>query len=238
LPLSNQLQAWNDCHRQRLAPTLIRRRRQRLARKVRRQNFAGHNVLLRLLMLRAVEAPPLVCLLALALPAAIAAEEAAVTFSTLTNVGDFWGGYHLTVNGVVEVCPRSPPNLLPFTEDTLLCTANGTMMLTTDGGRSWNHSGLSEVMRPFLPPPKWMQRIGPAGKPTTAAATWVGVNPVGTYICDYPKLGPCDRTADPPLPIVGEANHSYCDWGLDDATQLPVVYCGEREASVAVQTWR
>ena len=163
-------------------------------------------------------------------------QAAAVTFGALTNVGDFWSG-NLTINGVIEICPRSPPNLLPFTEDTLLCTANGTMMLTTDGGKSWHHQDASEVMRPFLPPPKWMQRIGAAGKPTTAVASWVGINPVSVYLCDYPKKGPCDRTTNPPSPIVGAANHSYCSWGLDDTTKLPVVFCGEREASVAVQTW-
>ena len=144
------------------------------------------------------------------------AEQVPVTFSTLTNLGDFWLGGE---NGpapwgthVVEVCPRSPPNLLPFTEDTLLCTANGTMMLTTDGGKSWNHSGLPEVMRPFLQPPKWRMRIGHAGhfgNETSAAAKWVGVNPVGTYICDYPKMEACDRTTTPTPPIVGAANHSF-----------------------------
>jgi len=175
----------------------------------------------------------------LALPQTTVAEQQAdaVTFSALTNVGDFWGGYHLTINGVVEVCPRSPPNLLPFTEDTLLCTANGTMMLTTDGGKSWMHQNASEVMRPFLPAPKWMQRIGPPGKPTSALAKWVGINPVSVYVCDYPKMGPCDRTTSPPSPIVGAANHSFCDWGIDDKTKVPVVFCGKREEDVAVQTW-
>jgi hypothetical protein len=91
-------------------------------------------------------------------------------------------------------------------------------------------------MRPFLQPPKWRQRIGPAGKPATAAAKWVGVSPGYGYMCDYPKKGPCDRATTPPAPVVGAANHSYCDWGIDDTTKLPVVYCGEREG-IAVQTW-
>jgi hypothetical protein len=41
--------------------------------------------------------------LLLLLQAVTATQASGVTFSTLTNLGDFWGGYHATVNGVVEV---------------------------------------------------------------------------------------------------------------------------------------
>ena len=129
---------------------------------------------------------PLALLLLLAQGAATATDGGGgVTFSALTKLGDFWLG-GTTVNGVVEICPRSPPNLLPFTLDTLLCTANGTFMITSDGGKTWGLSGLPEELRPFIAPPPWRQRIGPAGKPTTASAIWVGVNPSGPVISGEP----------------------------------------------------
>ena len=36
---------------------------------------------------------------------------------------------------------------------------------------------------------------------------------------------PACSTATPPPPIIAPPNHSYCDWGIDDRTHLPVVFC-------------
>lgn len=44
------------------------------------------------------------------------------------------------------------------------------------------------------------------------------------YLCDYPGKPACS-TATPPPAIVAPDNHTYCDWGLDDKTKLPVVFC-------------
>ena len=164
-------------------------------------------------------------LLQLLVPLLLVQQQVAqVSFSTLTNLGDFWGGYHQTVNGVVEVCPRSPPSLLPFTDDILLAAANGTMLITKDGGRSWGRSGLPTELNPSIPPPPWRERIGEPGEPTVAKAVWVDINPVDVYLCDYPGKPACS-TVTPPPPIVAPDNHTYCDWGISDKTELPFVVC-------------
>ncbi len=126
--------------------------------------------------------------------------------------------------GVVEVCPRSPPGLLSFTDDLVLCSANGTLMITQDGGRSWNRTSLPSEFRPSIPPPRWRQKLGKAGAVPTATSVLVDVNPVDVYICDYPGKPACS-TEIPPPPIVAAPNRTYCDWGLDDTTGLPVVFC-------------
>ena len=174
----------------------------------------------------------------LLMPVLVAQRAAAsqVTFSALTNLGDFWGGYHITTNGVVEVCPRSPPNLLPFSDDLLLCSANGTMLITKDGGRSWERSGLPEELNPSIPPPPWRERVGEPGEKTMGKAVWVDVNPVNVYLCDYPGKPAC-ATATPPPAIVAPDNHSYCDWGISDKTGLPDVFCFKGRGPGHTNVW-
>ena len=124
--------------------------------------------------------------------------EPSATFSSLTNVGDFWGtahSYNVTVNGVVEVCPRSPPGLIRFNATMLLVSANGTLMLTTSGGTSWSRSGLPTEFVPSIPAPAWIPRLGHPGEATTARAVWVDVNPSEVYPCSYPNKPECSSNS-------------------------------------------
>ena len=124
--------------------------------------------------------------------------EPSATFSSLTNVGDFWGtahSYNVTVNGVVEVCPRSPPGLIRFNATMLLVSANGTLMLTTSGGTSWSRSGLPTEFVPSIPAPSWIPRLGRPGEATTARAVWIDVNPSEVYPCSYPNKPECSSNS-------------------------------------------
>ena len=187
----------------------------------------------------------------LLMPVLVAQRAAAsqVTFSALTNLGDFWGGYHSTINGVVEVCPRSPPNLLPFSDDVLLCSANGTMLITKDGGRSWQRSGLSEELTPSIPPPPWRQRLGEPGQKTTAKTVWVDINPVNVslaiihvriYICSVLFLAWQSRPHQPmgaglPVRLPGQAGllDGHATAGDHGARQPHVLRLGARRQNEA-----
>lgn len=109
--------------------------------------------------------------------------EPATTFSSLTLVGERWDNgqwQRLNPNGTIVgnfklpmlkrgdpgaeliISPRQGPGLLALSGSTVLCSANDTTQISTDGGRSWARSpGRSVQLPPSVPAPRWMQRLDP-----------------------------------------------------------------------------
>lgn len=129
-----------------------------------------------------------------------------VAFTALTLVGEYWKG-GLVVNGVVEICPRSPPNLLAIGDEVLI-TANGTIRKTLDFGSNWSlGTDKDSSLTPVVPAAPWLRKIWPD-------ARWMDVQPVAAYVCWSPgHTGmPCAANGT----ILADPKKEYIDWGVGD----------------------
>ena len=165
------------------------------------------------------------------------AQSAARTtsFSSLTLVGERWDNgqwARLAANGTILgykkpdgtslkrgdagatliVSPRQSPGLLSLSASTVLCSANDTTQVSTDGGRSWARSpGACVQLPPSVPAPGWMRRQDPG-------AAFMDIQPIHAFLpgCYMPPKGAkgCQVAAS----VTAAAKWKYTDWGLANHT--------------------
>ena len=108
------------------------------------------------------------------------------SFSSLTLVGERWNNgqwQRLNPNGTIVgnfelpmlqrgdpgaeliISPRQSPGLLALSASMVLCSANDTTQISTDGGRSWERSPGHDVqLPPSIPAPEWMKQLDPGAR--------------------------------------------------------------------------
>jgi hypothetical protein len=155
---------------------------------------------------------------------------AAASFSSLTRVGERWdnGAWSAldaaghTVGPPLKrgdphaqliTSPRESPDLLRLSATTLLCSANDTVMASTDAGRSWkNHGGSPSLGRGYIPAPLWLRRKEPS-------TLFMDIQPVSAYVegC-VPDPTNCTELRT----ITAAPDRQYIDWGLSNPAGVPV----------------
>lgn len=150
------------------------------------------------------------------------AAPAPARFSSLTLVGEMWErgtwsaldaqGHEIgpplkrgDPNATLIASPRESPDLLSLSKTAVLCSANDTVMSSSDGGRSWRrHGGNPSLGSGYVPAPHWL-------KENESSVLLMDVEPVAAYIegC-YPDPSNCTEVRT----VVADASRQYTDWGL------------------------
>lgn len=156
---------------------------------------------------------------------------APTTFSSLTLVGERWNNGQwakLDKNGRIVGAttlkrgdsgaelissPRQSPVLMPLSAGTVLCGANDTTFISSDGGRSWaRHLGHDVGLPPSVPAPKWMKREHPG-------AVFMDVQPIDAYLpgCYKHPQSDCKMASS----VTAAADWPYTDWDLENNHSKP-----------------
>lgn len=154
-------------------------------------------------------------------------DRAAVSFDTLTLVGEQWyggswgkldskgvqipgtcgdAGSKPCTRGEPEVvmmdCPRSSAAILALSPTAVVSMANDTAQVSTDGGRSWSRypgEDRADIYDPYIPAPTWL-----------TGTAFMDVEPVDAYVPSCATPAGCV----PASPVTAAADRVYLDWGL------------------------
>ena len=168
----------------------------------------------------------------------------AATFSSLTLVGERWDNGQWSAldkaghmvgpplkrgdKGAVAIeSARESPDLLRLSETTILCSANDTVMSSSDGGRSWSkHGGNPGLAAGYIPAPMWLK------SKESMPVLLMDVQPVDAYVkgC-YPMTPNCTEVTT----VTAATDKQYVDWGLSaSGAPVAVTTAGRKGANV----WR
>ena len=184
----------------------------------------------------------------LLLPAAAAVSAA--TFSSLTLVGERWdnGAWsELDADGhevgpplkrgdpkaQLITSPQQSPDLLRLSATTVLCTANDTVMASTDAGRSWTRvseavkraSTPEQIGGGYIPSPAWLR----TNESAIMESLWMSIQPVSAYVegC-YPLTPNCSAATS----VTADAAKQYVDWGLAGGAPQALKSVGRKSPNV------
>lgn len=171
------------------------------------------------------------------------ARTAATKFGSLTLVGERWNNgewARLGADGkvvgpmtlkrgddgaVLISSPRQSPVLLALSTSVVVCGANDTAFISSDGGRSWaRYVGHDVGLPPSVPAPRWMKREHPG-------AVFMDVQPIDAYLPGCYKAGP---QCEPANSVTAAINRQYTDW-IMSANSTPVARRGVGRAQP--NTW-
>lgn len=151
-----------------------------------------------------------------------AARTASVRFSDVSLVGERWTfpGAHDPATGKLLFSPPESPTVLRLSADIVLCSANITVMQSTDGGRRWLEHPDAKAGR--IPDSATDHKgIPPSVRAAAGSRSlWVDVQPFRAFPCAVPNEqaspGPCTPTTR----IESRPTEQDVDWGLTaDGTQ-------------------
>ena len=151
------------------------------------------------------------------------------TFDALTLVGERWNNgqwARLDADGkavqgpmtlkrgdsgaVLISSPRQSPVLFGLSASAVLCGANDTTFLSSDGGRSWvRNPGRDVGLPPSVPAPRWMKR-------EHSGAVFMDVQPIDAYLPGCYKAG--TKKCEAASSVTAATDWPYTDWAMNNNT--------------------